>query len=394
VFIAVLVLGGVTLVALVRWEHGSQMTLPKPTGRFAVGWTSFIWTNDALTDDLAPTPGTKRTVFVWMWYPASTAQPAALADYMPPAWRSAQEKEMVPLMRDYLSRDLALVRTNSLADPAVSTAQPSYPVVIMRSTENTLAEDLASHGYFVVGFDAPYRSGLVVFPDGHVVRRQSADNPETMSYEAGKQVANKLLPMWTTDASFVVDQLEHLNEADSSGKFTGRLDIAKLGIFGHSFGGATALQFCHDDRRCKAGIDIDGMPFGNVVQEGASQPFLFLLSDHTSELSTTEGREVLADIHSVYDHLKGSRHVVMIRGANHFTFTDQMVTKSSYFVRAFLLVRRGPSALRGLAITRAYVDTFFDVYLKGAPVDELAKIRQSFPEVQTFDGLPPDAPAR
>jgi hypothetical protein len=71
-----------------------------------------------------------------------------------------------------------------------------------------------------------------------------------------------------------------------------------------------------------------------------------------------------------------------------------MVTKSSYFIRAFLLVKRGPSALRGLAITRAYVHTFFDVYLKGAPADELAKIRYSFPEVQTIDGFPPDAPAR
>jgi dienelactone hydrolase len=401
VFIAVLVLGGVTLVAMVRWEHRSQMTLPKPTGRFAVGRTSFTWTSDALTDDLAPTPGTKRTVFVWMWYPASTAQPAAPAEYLPPAWRYALGDSTGTLMREYLNHDFALVRTNSLIDPAVSAEQPAFPVVIIRpgggalTTEfSTLAEDLASHGYCVVGFDAPYRSGLVVFPDGHVVRRQSANNPEMMSYEAGKQLANKLLPMWTTDASFVVDRLESLNESDPSGKFIGRLDLAKLGIFGHSFGGAAALQFCHDDRRCKAGMDIDGMPFGNVVREGASQPFLFLLSDHTSELSTTEGREVLADIHSVYDHFKSSRHVVTIRGANHFTFTDQMVTKSSYFIRALLLVRGGPSALRGLAITRAYVHTFFDAYLKGAPVDELAKIRQSFPEVQTFDGLPPDAPAR
>jgi hypothetical protein len=197
--------------------------------------------------------------------------------------------------------------------------------------------------------------------------------------------------MWTSDASFVIDQLERLNQSDPSGKFTGRLDIAKRGIFGHSFGGATALQFCHDDRRCKAAMDIDGMPFGNVVQEGASRPVLFLFSDHKSELSTRESREVLSDIHSVYNHLKSSRHVVMIGGANHFTFTDQMVTKSSYLIRAFLLVKRGPSALRGLAITRSYVHTFFDVYLKGVPVEELAKIRQSFPEVQSFDNLPPDS---
>jgi len=49
-----------------------------------------------------------------------------------------------------------------------------------------------------------------------------------------------------------VNQLENLNAAEPSGKFTGRLDLQRLGMFGHSFGGAQALQFCHDDARCKA----------------------------------------------------------------------------------------------------------------------------------------------
>ena len=151
------------------------------------------------------------------------------------------------------------------------------------------------------------------------------------------------------------------------------------------------MQFCHDDTRCKAGIDIDGMPFGSVVGEGAAQPFLFLLSDHNREAATIEGREVIADIHSVYDHLRGPRHVVMIRRANHFTFSDQMAVKSSYFIRAFLTVTGGPGARRGLAIARDYVHTFFDVYLNDAPVTDLVKLRQSYAEVVPFDTFPPDA---
>jgi hypothetical protein len=196
--------------------------------------------------------------------------------------------------------------------------------------------------------------------------------------------------MWSSDASFVVDQLERLNESDPQ-------ESSKEGSISHlrtfiRWRDRTAVLPRRQAMQGRNAYRWDAVR--KRRSESASQPFLFLLSDHTSELSTTEGREVLADIHSVYDHSKGSRHVVMIRGANHFTFTDQMVTKSSYFIRAFLLVKRGPSALRGLAITRAYVHTFFDAYLKGAPVDELAKIRQSFPEVQTFDDLPPESPAR
>jgi predicted dienelactone hydrolase len=400
IVLAVVLVGVATLIGLVRWEHGAEMTLPGPTGRFAVGRTSFTWTNDALTDDLAPAPGTRRTVFVWMWYPAVRSTSAATAPYLPTAWREAQTDSLGTLMREFLNRDTARIRTNSIADAAVSPEQPSYPVVIMRpgggasTTEfTTLAEDLASHGYVVVGFDAPYRTGVVVFPDGRVVKRTAASNPETMRYDDARQLANKLLPMWTTDTAFVIDQLERLNVSDPSGRFAGRLATARLGIFGHSFGGATALQFCHDDRRCKAGVDIDGMPFGSVIREGAAQPFLFLLSDHGREAATAEGRQVIADIHSVYDHLRGARHVVMIRHANHFTFSDQMVVKSSYFIRGFLLVTRGPSALRGLEIARAYVRAFFDVYLNGAPVADLVKLRESYPEVLPFDTFPPDAAA-
>jgi predicted alpha/beta-hydrolase family hydrolase len=43
---------------------------------------------------------------------------------------------------------------------------------------SALAEDLAGHGYVVVGFDAPYRTGVVVFPDGRMMRRTPENNPE------------------------------------------------------------------------------------------------------------------------------------------------------------------------------------------------------------------------
>ena len=82
---------------------------------------------------------------------------------------------------------------------------------------------------------------------------------------------------------FALDQLERLNTSDPSGRFLGRLDMQRVGVFGHSLGGATALQFCHDDSRCKAGIDVDGAPLGNVIAEGVTQPFMFLLSDHSGE---------------------------------------------------------------------------------------------------------------
>jgi predicted dienelactone hydrolase len=247
----------------------------------------------------------------------------------------------------------------------------------------TLAEDLASHGYVVVGFDAPYRTCVVVLPDNRVVTRRAADNPENLPADQAERLINRLLPMWTSDTKFVVSRLEQLN-ADSSGKFAGRLDLQRLGMFGHSFGGATALQFCHDDSRCKAGIDMDGAPYGSVVQEGLKQPFMLMLSDHSRDLPDPAGKKIHADIQSIYDRLLNGRLLITIRGANHFSFSDQMLVQSHYVIGLLRLLGIAPlEGRRGLAITTDYVHTFFDVYLNGAPAATLSEPAKVYPEVQS-----------
>lgn len=374
------------MLALLWRERATEIILPAPTGHFAVGRTTDAWVNDVQRDDLAPSPGSKREVLVWIWYPTSDSPSARPVDYLPAPWRVAETRSLGVLMR-FITRDSSMVRAHSSSDPGISSEQQSYPVVIMRAgggaltTDFTaLAEDLASHGYVVVGFDAPYRTRVVVFPDGRVVQRTAAANPETVDSPSQGRITDKLLPMWTTDTQFVVDQLGRLNTADSSGRFTGRLDMRRIGMFGHSFGGATALQFCHDDSRCKAGIDIDGAPEGSVVREGLTQPFLFLLSDH-GDLSAPEPRAVMAGIKSIYDRLPDGRLLLFIRGANHFSFSDQILLKSHYLVGLLQLFQGGLDARRGLTITTAYVHTFFDVYLKGAPTSLLDNLRQTYPEV-------------
>jgi len=248
----------------------------------------------------------------------------------------------------------------------------------------TLAEDLASYGYIVVGFDAPYRTGVVVLPDEGVVKRPPSNDPENLTPDQADRLINRLLVMWIDDAKFVVTQLEHLNAAVPSGRFAGRLDMQRLGMFGHSFGGAQALQFCHEDSRCKAGIDIDGAPYGSVVQEGLHQPFLFLLSDHSRELlSDPASQRISADIHSIYERLPNGRLFITIRGANHFSFSDQMLVKSQCVIRLLRMFGFGRlEGRRGLAITTEYVHTFFDVHLKGAPPALLTSISERYPEVQ------------
>ena len=221
--------------------------MPTPTGTFAVGRALYDWADDETLDTLAPVPGTKRELLVWIWYPSAAGQSVAMDDYLP-AQMQAAAKPNGGLLR-LLTRDLAKVHGHSSRDSDVSPQPRSYPLVIMRAgasvevwNYSTLAEDLASHGYVVVGFDAPYRTYSVVFPDGRVMRRTPENNPELCEDQEQAQQArcvNKVLTAWTADIAFVLDQLERLNVSDPTGKVTGRLDMTRVGVFGHSFGGAT-----------------------------------------------------------------------------------------------------------------------------------------------------------
>ncbi len=389
------VLGVGALLGALWLERRTEVTLPEPTGSFAVGRAIYDWTDDAKLDTLAPVPGTKRELLVWIWYPSAAGQSVATADYVPSQMRAAAGPVGGPL--GLLTRDVAKVHGHSTRNSDVSPRQRSYPVVIMRAgasaevwNYSTLAEDLASHGYVVVGFDAPYRTFAVVFPDGRVMRRTPENNPELCEGQAPAEQAgcvNKVLTAWTADIAFVLDRLERLNTSDSTGKFAGRLDMARVGVFGHSFGGATAAQFCHEDPRCKAGIDLDGAPFGSVVREGLHQPFLFVLSDQAHS-SDPETRQVLANIQSIYDRLPlDGRVQIVIRGANHFLFSDDgALLKSHIVLRTLrLLGIVGIDGRRQLAVTAYCVHSFFDAYLKGPGISRLNISSPLYPEIQAFE---------
>src|SRR2546425_6055829 len=70
-------------------ERRTELTLPPPTGSFAVGRAIYDWTDDARLDTLGPVPGTKRELLVWIWYPSAAEQSVAMDDYVPAQIRAA-----------------------------------------------------------------------------------------------------------------------------------------------------------------------------------------------------------------------------------------------------------------------------------------------------------------
>ena len=70
--LGLLSLAGVLALALLlaaTWiEHRIPMELPKPSGPFAVGRTTFHWTDPGHADEFAPVAGTPRELVAWVWY--------------------------------------------------------------------------------------------------------------------------------------------------------------------------------------------------------------------------------------------------------------------------------------------------------------------------------------
>jgi predicted dienelactone hydrolase len=392
--VAVLFLAALIIIAgLLGWlcvDHSRETLLPAPTGSYEVGRVIYDWIDSGRLNPYAPVGGTKQELAVWLWCPAAVVTSSQGAEYLPDYWRSALERHQGVLLSRLLSRDLSRVKSHSWSDTDVSRQESTYPVVILQagggalsSDYTSIAEDLASHGYVVVSIDAPYRTVVTAVPDRRVALRKTQSDFDSMPYAAAEKAATEAMGVWVEDLKFVLQRLKELNLNDPSGRFEGRLDLQRIGIVGHSLGGATAAQFCHDDAQCKAGIDVDGIPFGTVVQESLHQPFFFILSDHRND-SGPEAPVVEGKMEAIYSRLPAdTRWQVMIDGANHFSFSDQMFTKSPVVVWALQSIG-GTQSLnkrRGIEIADSCVRSFFDVYLKGAPTSQLTALPSQYPEV-------------
>ena len=162
-----------------------------------------------------------------------------------------------------------------------------------------LTEDLASHGYVVVAIDHPHDAAIVQFPDGHVV------------IPASQMDIQRAHTVRVADTRFVLTELARLAR---SGVFAGRLDLGRIGMFGHSLGGAAAASTMLVDRRIRAGADLDGLLFGQVRTSGLSRPFLLMNAE--------PGFAAEPNRAGFWKKLRGPHYAVDVKRAQHFAFSD------------------------------------------------------------------------
>jgi len=350
----------VALIIAVLWvwvQSKRELPLPPPTGHFAVGRLRYELAEPLSIDPTAPDEHRGRRLVLWIWYPAETGtgQPAA---YIPEPLRSPLRARSGAITR-LIVRDSDLVRVQARTGARVAGSGQAYPVLLLKSgigalalDYTTLAEILASNGYVVIGSDAPHSSVLTAYADGTVLGRTGLGHPP-----ADRPAAfEPLVRLWAADTRYELDALTRLN-AQPTGLLAHRLDLTHVGVLGHSFGGATAAEFCREDQRCKAAADIDGRLFGPAAQQGLPKPFLFLMSDHSRERDP-DASLVMAQFRVFWSKLPASKRLTTIKGTRHFNFSDNALRWNLLIGRLAGAV--GPIERRkAFAISAHELDSFF-----------------------------------
>jgi dienelactone hydrolase len=359
--------------------------LPRPTGDYLVGTFTKHLVDSKHQQIQGDQPGGPRELMIQIWYPTQQAGPGQ-------PYRKRDELS-------FLKQHLALVQTHAVPNVSVVATPARLPVLLFapswtgRRNQNTVqAEDLASHGFVVVGIDHPYSTALTVFPDGRKAESMLGEFLDCSSDEAVAaciRVANEQLALRMADARFVLDELERLDRLDPEGLFTRRLDFSRVGVFGHSFGGAVAAEVCKVDQRFKAGINYDGLVFGDVLEQGIGKPFLFFMDGTPvptdADLGATKGpwlRELILVAENVERlrnaHADARGYWASVKGASHMSFCD-----SPLYSPIKRLTHAGSiDAHRVLDITNAYTLAFFDTYLNGKVTRLLDGPSAQYPEVE------------
>lgn len=370
---------------------------PRPTGEFGVGTIRYHMVDRNRLDPYDQT--LFRELMVQVWYPTAhknTTGPAHapyLPDLMPHMKRMATEAFYVPqVVLDYLLVD---IKCYADEDAPLLLRKQKYPVIVlchglgsMVSLQTTHAENLASHGYIVFGINHTFTCSLSIFPDGRVY-------PFKFDWWAPDKVKEftKIVNLWQEDVRFVLSKIEELatekNVDDQDNRFYRQLDLSRLGMFGHSMGGATTTQMLRRDERIKAGVNMDGPLFGSEYEEGFKKPYMAMVAEGSIKRTNTAmtEQELIAQrmtreeetylktvfkfgIVNLCGNIRASgadAYYVYFTGAGHNTFTDVPLVKDASFLLSFLEyfgLNTGTIApLRAVEITNRLLVDFFNKYL-------------------------------
>ncbi len=340
-----------------------KIQLPLPSGLYKVG-VSTHFLKDTSRDH---NEEIGRPLLVRIYYPSVEEQkeyPSYLSDTM------HLYKEKILRIYSVLLEDLEYLDEISdwaMPDAPINRENLPYPILFFSpgffmaaQLYSSLIEEMASHGYVVVTINHTDACWPVMFPDGSspVILPELANifsNKERSCMEIFDTTQNA----WIKDVEFVLSWLRNQ-------PLTKYFDLSLMGIFGHSFGGSTAIEAARQNDAFRAVVNLDGFLFGQNWDKAFKTPSLFVVAEKqlTSEDAVNAGLTIeqfdgliARSSKKIFDQLKDNSFYVTVKDADHATFVDSRIIKSP-------LLKKEVDSFSGITTARALLVDFFDHYLK------------------------------
>lgn len=349
----------------------------KPSGRYGVGVIEYHLVDTSRKELNNERGDTYRELMVYVYYPAT----------------HKSKKPAIPYDKDALVRQKAFVYSKSkiptillkgwdsiktYAQNNIGIAQSKYPVVIISNSASTvvhhytwLLEELASQGYIVIGVNHPYMAAITRFPGGRVIQGLIAHKKSInkQAYEAWKQEQTNTC---VADIDFVLTKLEELNKSDTF--LQGKLDLAKVGMVGHSFAGDVALLAGSSNKNIGVIVNMDGgerVFRYNKIREPFTVPCLMILAEGSHQWQGIKGLGDLQALDAFCREHKQNVSKIVIQNVGHGIFGDlPILFNSTLFTRIisylfdFGLCASASKGCEAIEIIKIAVVGFLDEHLK------------------------------
>jgi dienelactone hydrolase len=272
-----------------------QYKLPIVTGKYKVNTKTYTYTDNSLVETFTNT-GENRKVTVEFWYPENV------------------EGKL----------------------PLVVFSHGSFGVV--KSNTSTFM-DLASNGYIVCSIGHPYHSlynkdaeGKVTIVNQPFVKEISDVNAGVYDDKTTNELEHQWMKVRTDDMNLVFNTLINMAKDSSSDKIYKLIDTDKIGVFGHSLGGAASAQLGRDRKDIDAVVNLDGDFLGEWLEVIDGKPVVNdkpypvpMLSIYTDAMKQAFDSAKTKGIVTPRDKMSTNSlyfYEVFFSGTNHMSVTD------------------------------------------------------------------------
>lgn len=331
-----------------------------------------------------------RKVIISFYYPIDETwkenRQALYADLYSP-----REDEFINTFRNFVlleddaekKKFLERIETNIYNDAPISKNEVKYPVIIHstglgapRDYMTFNVEKLVSEGYVVFTIGHTYDSMLTILPNGEMLKPPKK--------ELNQNDKKNLIDIRKNDILFVLNKLEQLNNEDDVIK--DKLDLKRIGVIGHSLGGASVFKASQCDSRIKATVLFDAsLQFFNIEEEQKLNTPLLNFRRGTFDYETSikefidyfknksDGEKfkkeiilydnILRESHKeqkkLFNYLCGYKSFIKLNGSKHMIFSDYSTIIGQKKESETLSVEKAHEVINDVTIR------FFDEFLRG-----------------------------